>query len=73
MHGGGAVRPTTVGFCPFLKNSKGNPYLIFFLLFPTIVADALMMKRKVKKIVLPPLGALLFWVGKIAHALGVKM
>ena len=32
-------------------------------------ADASMKKKKIKQIFLPPLRALLFWVGKFAHAL----
>ena len=59
MVGVGAVRPDSpVVFCPLLKKSSGNTYLKLLDFSQLYIADA-PIKKKSKKLVLPPRKSLL--------------
>jgi len=48
--GGGALRPPSLGFCPLLKISPGNPYLKIIDLAKLFVANAPMKEKKSKRL-----------------------
>ena len=72
MHGRfqGAVRPLLLWFLlPFTQKNLKTEHTWKFLTFPNFLLRMPPWRKKSKNLVLPSLRALLFWVGKIAHAL----